>query len=113
MKNSKAIDEFYGKLKDPYYGRPLYLKPDAPVAAVFILTIEKTGEIVNFVKLASDQWAAYGNDRTLRGDYTTKEAETLVMDYVIVAERRNDFINVHDPCACLIIRSNERIDQYV
>jgi len=113
LTDSKAIDEFYGRLKDPYYDRPVSLTHDAPTGAVICLYVEKTGEAMSFIKLGHSEWGAYGTNTEFRGDYSTKQLENLIFDYIIVAQRQKGHVSFTDPGNYITVHKSARIDHYV
>jgi hypothetical protein len=115
LPNSKEIDEFLGKLKDPDYGKPVVIARDAPVSVFFTITVDKTGEMVNFINhtnFKEGEWYVYGNERKPRV-MTRKQVESLVLDYIIVAQRQKSQIKLVDPCICVDIRADADITKYV
>ena len=114
MRNSKAKDEFLGKLKDPDYGKPVILD-NSIVSVFFTLQVDKTGEMVNFVNhsnVGEGQWYMYGNIRKPRM-ITRRQAEAIVLDYIIIAKGQKAQIKLLDPCQCVTIRTDADITAYV
>ena len=106
------LDEFYGKLKDPYHGRPIVILPDAPIGVTFTISNTKTGEVTNFVKSNDNQWAVYGTDREVRV-FDDRKAENLVTDHMIIAARQKGHVIVNDPATAITWRGGVSIDEYV
>ena len=95
MSTPKQRKDFYGRLKNPYYGRPIVIQRET-IGSQFIIVVQQTGEAVACVCHSENCWYVYGDQRKLT-EYTLQQVEHLLADYWDLADSDNN-IFIDDPC---------------
>jgi len=112
MKSRKEqIDDFYGKLKDPYYGRPIVLEKSC-VGSQFNVMNTTTNEIITCYCHAENVWNLWGTSRHLEKDLTIlshTELELLLGRFWNLAQDGEEHWVIEDPAGCTLMAPKTRL----
>ena len=113
MTDSKAIDEFVGKLKDPYYGRPVILEQPLNIGSAFTVMNTDTNEVIQCHYVAADSYQIWGNSRHL-GDsqlewLSHKDLEMLLARFWNMSQAKDVHWKIEDPTGCTLMSPTQRL----